>query len=87
MSHDDEQLRRELAEAREEASRLQHENARLRAILASFNLKTGRAVESPSFNSQRLQGKPSKPPVLSRDKQAVAAERIQIFRSLFRGRI
>lgn len=86
MPQSDDQLRRELAEAREETSRLQNENARLRAILASFNLKTGRSVESPSSNSDPVLEEPPKPPVLPRDKQAVAAERIQLSRSLFRGR-
>ncbi len=86
MPQSDDQLRRELAETKEENYRLQNENARLRAILASFNLKTGRAVESPISNLDPVPEEPPMPPVRPRDKQAVAAERIQLFRTLFRGR-
>jgi superfamily II DNA or RNA helicase len=87
MLNDDERTRTKLAEAHQENSKLRDENARLKSILSSFSVKSGADLVLPPVKEQdAVQPSKTEPPSRQQAAQAIATERIRLFRALFRGR-
>ena len=87
MSSTPNELPSDLAAARDEIRRLRDENARLKAILSSFAVKSAATiVPSRSRESLAPEATISAAHKDTRNTQAIADDRVRLFRSLFRGR-
>lgn len=74
----------ELKEALAECERLRKENAKLKALLSAFSLKTGSSLLPPNTETSNTDKKNKQEAVSS---GLSSEEKISLFRSLFRGRL
>ena len=87
MSDEEEGLPSDLPSAHAEIKRLREENRRLKAILGTFNVKSGKNLQSPPKRSPKTVAiAPATPPSEHQRNELSANDRISLFRSLFRGR-
>ncbi|GMU93182.1 MAG: helicase [Candidatus Hydrogenedentota bacterium] len=88
MMDEIEKLRGELRQSQLEAGRLRDENAKLKGMLAAFSVKPASSLAKNHPPQPRVESQPDQAIVIraTHAPQLIADERIQLFRSLFRGR-